>query len=58
MTLRLLTSVGTGDASTTHTITCRVNDTGKLNAVCVQHRQRRKELGRLITSFLGGKRDD
>lgn len=39
MTLRLLTSVGTGDASTTHTVTCRVNDTGKFNAVCVQHRR-------------------
>lgn len=58
VTLRLLTSVGTGDASTMCTVMCRVNGTGKLNAVCVQHRQGRKELGRLITSFLGGKHDD
>jgi len=41
-----------------NTITCRINGTCKLNAVCFQHKQQRKETGRLIRSFLGGKHED
>lgn len=41
-----------------YTATCRVNYTGKINAVYAQHKQRRKETGRLIRSFLRGKHED